>query len=275
MSDYSTTVTDFVEVDPPTSKVGQMLKTLKFDKYNLVNVDERFQLENHGIIYEGKHLIYYHPFLRRYFTSNFVDMPAILNSLWKGGKASLKLAIDPLHMTQPQHLKNIFEFDHWFGPKFSVEKLNDPQVVGSTVHWRNPESLHNLTWKIERTVFTLKNYSDHEKELEIEEINPVDSKAVFDKYALQKYAHAIWDSSLGAFRHLDCAVLAYEKEEHVKRLTYDHKAKGVSKPQAKRIKLFRLDGEISLEEAQGVLVYFFRYNELIGEYFGLEETSFS
>jgi len=257
-------------VDMKEDFVKSSMIGLRYDKNDLVEVDSSFKLEDHGVIYNDKNLVYYHPFLRRYFTSNFVDVPKILQILSKSPDIRLRIALDPLRMTDPKNLKYIIEEDYWYGKYFSKEMLNDRLYEGVTTHVRNIEKKEvlDLSFPLDRTIFYVKNYENNTKEIQIEEIVPIDSRvSTTSQYALQRFAHIIWDMDSQCFTHLDCAVLIYKNTAHAKRFQYDWKQGSGEYPEKPmRKKLFRLDGKVDNELAKDLLNAFFRYNELIEEY---------
>lgn len=248
---------------------------LQKDKYGLVVIDDRFQLEDQGIIFNNV-LLFYHPFLRRFFNSRFVDTPAILRHLNKSAKVELKIALDPIIHATPNMLDRTIELDYWHGQHFDASRLNNRNFTGVTVHGRNdPTGLLDFTFPITKTVFYIKDYSNGEKEFQIEEIVPIGSRTSSGKsYVLHRFAHFIWNIDKQVFNHIDCSVLIYTKDEHEKRTKYDWKLNDTTKYANvyDRKKLFRLDGEMELEIIKDLLFSFFRYNELVMEYFGSSMT---
>ncbi len=243
------------------------------DRYGLTEVNERMNLQAQGIII-GDNLVYYHPFLRRFFRARFVDTPLMLSRILSDGKVKLKIALDPIRYSQARNLDQTMEFDQWYGVYFDKSKLDDPKYRGVTVHARNdPTGRLEVTFPLLKTIFYITDYKNGEKEFQIEELVPTSSRvSAGDKYVLHRFAHFIWNKELQAFRHFDCATLIYTKQEHAKRLRYDWKNSDQSgyARAYKRKKLFRLDGEIGVEEVKNLLYSFFRYNELVMEYFGAE-----
>ncbi len=269
---YVPKISDYINLIPQEQKVFKELRDLDLDKYNLTTITNDFKLENHGIIYKDKFLLYYHPFLRRFYTSNFT-IGGLLKKITGQKNISLKIAIDPVRLSDPIWLKNIIEADYWQGPIFSKSKLNDPNFVGTTVYARNAENQQTLdfTWPVVKTVFYITNKKESGlKQIEIEEINPQNDRiTINNKYVFQKYAHFIWDAQTNTFNHFDVAVKVYSLSEHLKRLQYDWETRKIldpGKPLCK-IKLFRLDGKIDASILLELLGDFFRYNELINEFF--------
>jgi hypothetical protein len=240
------------------------------DKEGLVYLDDEMQLKPHGIIYRDK-LIYYHQFLRRFFNSNFVDTPKLLRDAQLAkDKLVTRIRLDPIRISTPNYLMNIIEEDFWWGQAFDESKMSDPMYVGVTVHGRNDKAKQDLdmTYPIDKTIFYLKNYKNGKKELQIEELVPVDSRVgVSDKYVIHRFAHLIWNTKESNFEHLDCSVLIYNIADHALRIRYEWKPPEGVDIKAKRMKLFRTDGSIGVEFAKDLVSQFFRYNEMIEEYF--------
>lgn len=259
-----------------TNFVNNVVSDLSIDKDGLTTIANDFKVEDHGIVYKDKYLIYLHPFLRRFFTSNFVDLPAIFRLAIKDN-IRLKVAIDPLRITFPRHLKHIIEADYWYGEFFSIKMLNDVNNYGVTVHARGEQNkeVYDLTFPLSKTVFYTKLYSSNLKEIQIEEIVPTDSRvSSTNKYTLHRFAHAIWDIDKQCFTHLDGSVLIYKNDEHNKRIKYDWKSlDSAYATKSLRKKLFRLDGEIDIKLAKDILNGYFRYNELVEEYLAGKKVS--
>ena len=154
--------------------------------------------------------------------------------------------------------------DTWFGPAFCAKRIDDPASVGLTVHRRNKHSLFEM--KLEFTDF-LWSYSDGIKTFEIEEAC-AKSELHSDKYYFNRYVHSERDVSAKQFRHLDGAVKVFLKS------TYDRRRENHlpdTKFADKKLKLWRIDGDIPLDEWLNLIVLFFKSNEMIIEYFNPDE----
>ncbi|MCA9750428.1 MAG: hypothetical protein KC414_15060, partial [Romboutsia sp.] len=203
----------------------------------------------------------------------------ILRDLSSSSDFLLKLAIDPYRLTLPQHLKDIIELDYWYGKKFSKKNLNDRNYVGKVLYNRLRTSNNNLCFPIDRTVSYFSNYSNNEKEIQVEEICPPDEERLYyhsiprhysgKKYNIHRFAHLVWNRGLQCFRHVDCSVLVYSKLEHSKRYLYDFNPSKEHElaSKYKKIKLIRLDGRIDFNIAEKLIINFFRYNEMVSEFF--------
>lgn len=251
------------------------------DDDDLVTVDDRFELRRQGIIFSGHDLIFYHPFLRRFFSANFTEITTCIMNLSNLKNCVLKIAIDPFRISRRESYKEIFEFDHWWGNKFDAKKLDDPYYQYKAVYSRNPKHENNLTWPVDRIEIKVKHRSN-QKIFEIEEITPAPSALIkeeykfggrllkySDKYRFVKYTHFIWDVATQHFCHLDVSVIIYDLQKYEERFLLNHPPIGAVE-KIDKIKLVRIDGLIPLEAVENLCTDFYRYNELIGEFFAGE-----
>ncbi len=250
---------------------------LEFDGDNLVEAS-LFDLRRQGIIF-GDKLIYYHPFLRRFFQGKFTDTTSLLMKAHDDNDIELKLAVDPSRMTDSKNYLEYVEADYWHGPYFSIENLNDQNYVGTTLHKRMENSQKKIlddTYPINATVFDIKNQSTGpKKSISVEEILPINGSAgITDKVVLHRFAHLEWDRSQQKFTHFDGSVFAYSRAVHNERFRDEwNPLLSRSRGKPTKIKLFRLDGIIQPDYAFQLLGAFFRYNEMISEFFGEKSSN--
>lgn len=268
---------DFVSLQPEAYDVHQQIG-LERDDENLTTINSDFELRRQGIIYKGHHLIFYHPFLRRFFRANFTEVTTCILNLSKLPECTLKVAVDPFRLTRRESYREIMEFDHWWGKKFDPAKLNDPHFTFKNIYGRQPEDFNNHTLPIDR-IEVKAQHRNNEKIFEIEEITPPPSLLHREEYNLGKhalsyserfrfvkYAHFIWDVASQHFCHLDIAVIIYDLEKYEDRFALRHPGIGAVE-KVDKIKLVRVDGKIPLEAVEHLCTDFYRYNELIGEFF--------
>ena len=165
---------------------------IPIDKNFLIDLsDNRIELKNHGILFNKSALIYPHQFFRRYFSSNFVDMPALLRKIHELG-AKVHIRIDPFRITLPQYYQEIIELDHWYGPLFSDSLLMDKNKNDRTLHIRS--GYFCFSYDVKFTVFRTKMMDNLIREFMIEEYCPLElplegkSPGVGKKYCIQKFA---------------------------------------------------------------------------------------
>jgi len=164
-----------------------------------------------------------------------------------------------------EFLRHLVEFDTWYGPGFDRSKLDDPNEVGLTVLKRTPTLVAKIFFdNVERTEFFW-SYRDGIKTFEVEGVS--DESGLFDTYYLNKYVHSERDVRTSILRHCDGAVKVYLKDDYNQRLNTPIPREPRS---FKRIKLFRIDGEIDVDKWLELLSQFFTGNEMIIEYFDPE-----
>jgi hypothetical protein len=238
------------------------------DDDGLLHIDDRFHLFDGGIEYKD-HVIHYHQFLRRGYRSNpnfdFLGQ-FIRYYIQTGGNNSFRVAIDHHRIMPKEFYQHLVEMDTWYGPRFDKSKLDDINEVGLTIVKRTSPSPFDLFFdKLERTEFFW-SYRDGIKTFEVEEIS--DKELFHDPYYLNKYVHSERDVKLKRLRHCDGAVKVYLKDDYENRLsTYLPK----ELKSFKKIKLFRIDGDIGIDEWIALLSMFFKGNEMIMEYFDPEQ----
>lgn len=235
----------------------------KIDDEGLLVIDESFLPYDGGIEYKG-HILHYHQLLRRGFTSNpNFDFLGRLVGYYRQSRAANRfaVAIDHTRLMPKQFFLQLAEFDRWFGPRFDVSKLDDPHALGLTVHTRTRPSIFDLTNKIDRTEFFW-THRQGIKSLEIEEISAADY--MFGAYNINRYVHSERDISAHVLRHLDGAAKVYTADSYALRLS----SQIPNEPRAfRKRKLFRIDGDISVEVWLDLIAHFFKSNEMILEYF--------
>ncbi|MCK5848606.1 MAG: hypothetical protein KAH01_05360, partial [Caldisericia bacterium] len=115
------TIDDYVEHIQDKSLCKEL--DLELNKDFLVSLaDENIELKKHGIFYKDSILIYPHQFFRRYYNSNFVNLPSLLQKSYNDG-LDVSIKVDPFRKCSKKYYSDILELDHWYGPAFSEELL--------------------------------------------------------------------------------------------------------------------------------------------------------
>lgn len=259
---------DVVNEDIDASEVLKNYPELRerFDKDGLLHIDEDFTLHDGGIAYRD-HILHYHQLLRRGYSSNpNFDFLSRLRSYHQqtSGTNEFRIAIDHRRIMPIEFYTRLYELDAWFGPPFDREKLDDPKAVGLTIVKRNKDSLFELTNSLDRTEFYW-SHRNRIKTLEIEEIS--DDSHCFEHYYFNKYVHSERDIDRRITRHIDGAVKVYLQDSYS-----DRKDSYMPKePKChKKIKLWRIDGDIDLDSWVILISFFHKSNEMIIEYFNPE-----
>jgi hypothetical protein len=239
--------------------------------------DKRLQIMNHGIIFDKTTLIYPHQFLRRYYSSNFVGMPSLLNKALQAG-ASVHLRIDPLRKTRSEYYRNILELDYWYGPRFSRNLLKDQHRSERTLHFSR--GIHCSNYDARFTIFRTKMMGRGVREFMIEEYCPLElpgfsgskSPGVGDNFYIQKFAHICYDQKHECFVHLDGAVRVFDKKQYSSYFKEIEEGRDIDEKAGIRHKIFLVEGKFEEDLAQEILTEWFRYNPHIQEYFSGENV---
>ena len=91
---------------------------------------------------------------------------------------------------------------------------------------------------------------------------------VLDSFYLNRYVHSERDTERRLLRHFDGAVKAYQQDSYGLRLT----SQMPREPKCfKKVKVFRIDGDIPVDEWIKLIALFFKGNAMIIEYFDPEQ----
>lgn len=223
-----------------------------------------------GGMYYKDHLIFYHQFLRRYFTSG-LNSP-FLNELVTYHKNHRKqrvaVAIDHLRLMPKELFSQTFEKARSFGPPLAIEDLDDPHKVGLAEYVQSDPTLISLH-RYERTEFHW-SYSDGIKTFQVEEVYSLEHLPdISEDIVLARYIHSLRDIEAHAFIHLDGAVKIYRRNQYAQRYAQrmPDRLKALEK-----IKLFRIDADIKKgqsindNEWSRLIGFFFQENSMIAQY---------
>jgi hypothetical protein len=256
---------DVVNEDLRKSEVLNVYPELResLDQDGLLRISDRLTLMDGGILYRD-HVLHYHQCLRRGFTSNpNFDFLGRFARYYSDTKPinEFRVAIDHRRIMARSLYEQMYESDIWYGALFDEERLDDASAVGLTVINRNKRSLFELTNQLDRTEF-LWTSREGIKTFEIEEIS--DRTYAFDGYILNRYLHTERDIPRGILRHVDGAVKVYPLEEY----RFRFESKLPNEPRAnKRIKLWRIDGAVAVQEWIDLTCQFYKANEMVIKYF--------
>lgn len=164
------------------------------------------------------------------------------------------------------------ECDTWYGAKFNSEIANiSDGVVKLCPTLGLPETIISMFFAEVYSLDIKWATKDNIKTFIAEEIK-VDS--VFEeidgvKYHPARYIHSEYDLAKGCFRHFDGAIYLYTEEEYQQRkdldLNFNTKSAKLIKPKSE--KLFKMNGEISLDNWILFISHFLTGNPLVFEYF--------
>jgi hypothetical protein len=240
----------------------------KFDGDGLLYLDKSFRLMDGGIQYRD-HILHYHQFLRRGFTSNpnFDFLGRFARYRLNSEQINkFRIAIDHRRIMTLENYRQIGEMDTWYGPHFNHDDLDNLDKVGSTIILRNRPSIFDSTAKIDRTEFYWKaDRKTKIKSFEIEEISSTDYYN--DSYFINRYVHSERDTSNAVLRHFDGSVKIYTMSNYPDRIN----TKMPNEVEAThKVKLFWIDGDVELGQWTELISMFFKGNEMILQYFDPE-----
>jgi len=182
---------------------------------------------------------------------------------------TIKVAIDLIMRPRirEKYLSRLQEA-RWWGKPFNPGWLDTVCEGHEAEFGRAPKDdieslLFRLKPPVEKTQF-LWTIRESCSSLAIEELPPILGSEDGDSPCMKtRYFHSIYDRSQKSFRHMDGSVLIYRPDMYGSRL----KSKLSAKIKAgKRIKLFRIDGDIPIETWSSLMTSYFNQNEMIIEY---------
>lgn len=258
--DFPTIVRNDTEASVVLERLPELRECLDDD--GLLILDNRFHLHDGGIFYQD-FVLHYHHLLRRGYTSNpnFDFLGAFAQYFRASAQENtFRVAIDHSRIMERQWYQEIGEMDAWWGPPFDASALDDPAAVGLTVIGRNQNSLFGHTNSLVFSDF-LWTYKNGIKTLQVEEVSDVGY--LFGPYNLNRYVHAERNVATRVLQHFDGAVKVYRKEEYAAR-TSTHLPE--VPPSYTKPKLFRIDGDIAIDEWTDLMCLFMKGNEMVIEY---------
>lgn len=249
------------------------------DKEELVEVNalEREYKKVHfvsGYYYSDNYMVMAHPYFRRghYENNNFA--PRFIEIFWDYNKENIQkyIAIDSDRVRINVDNRMYMEFDTWYGAKFKktinniedgIVKLRPPlglEPFEIGFFFGNTYSL-DIKWssKNEIKTFQLEEFKEDSSELIKNDT----------KYFPVKYLHAEFDVNEGTFRHFDGAIHFYTKDEYYQRRESDfnYNSKNSSQLKTRSQKLFKVNGQVSINDWIELVSHFLTGNPLIFEYF--------
>ena len=249
------------------------------DKEELVEVcvlDKEFHQEPFatGYYYSDKYMVMVHPYFRRGHSevNNFApDFVAIFEG-YKSDSIQKYIAIDSDRVRINVNNSMYMEFDTWYGAKFKSKISN---IEDGIVKLRPPlqlESFHtdflfggtyslDVKWASKDGIKTFQaeefKVEDHKIQKNGEEYFPV------------KYLHAEFDTNAGIFRHFDGAIHFYTEEEYYLRRDSDFNYNNKNNLKVKTLsqKLFKVNGQVSIDKWIELTSHYLQGDPLIFEYF--------
>lgn len=256
-----------------------LLTDLQPDRDGLLSFEELAKLCTPDLFQSGylkspRFIAMAHPHFRRSFYEGNNFAPRFLDLFWayKNSAVTRYLALDEHRVRVDIDGPGYMEADTWFGAPFNqdvslisdgIVKLRPPLDLKETYNsffFANAYSL-DIKWASKENIKTFQSI-----EFKSESVH---AKLATETYFPARYLHAEFDVELGVFRHFDGAVQYYTEDEYFKRRDSDFNfnLKSGHQIKSKSKKLFKLNGQIDVNDWVELSCHFFAANPLTHEYF--------
>ncbi|MGQ7869609.1 hypothetical protein [Sunxiuqinia sp. sy24] len=274
--DYIQTIGIIVRHPNIVAKLNCQLTPDKEDLLKTSAIEKDFKKEPFasGYYFSDKFVIMAHPHFRRGYHERNSYSPRFVDVFWNfhSGKIEKYIAIDPDVVRVNVDNLMYIERDTWYGAKF--QKLIS-EIEDGVVKLRPPLDLDSLDiefffgatyaldilWTSKNSVKTFQ-LEEFKTEKQTICINGVD-------YFPVRYVHAEYDIKKKVFRHFDGAIHYYNCEEYHNRRDSDfnYNFKNGKHIKTKSQKLFKINGDLCVEDWVELTSQFLSGNPLIYEYF--------
>jgi len=239
-------------------------------------LDKEFKKERFasGYYYSDKYMVMAHPYFRRghYEDNNFA--PRFIDIFWGYNIDNIQkyIAIDSDRVRINVDNRMYMEFDTWYGAKF---KNTISDIEDGIVKFRPPLQLESFytdflfggTYSLDIKWAS----KDGIKIFQAEEFKTEDRKIGKNgnEYYPVKYLHAEFDTNTGTFRHFDGAIHFYTEEEYYQRRDSDFNYNSKNRSQLKTLsqKLFKVNGQVTIDDWIELTSHYLTGNPLVFEYF--------
>ncbi len=239
----------------------------KQDKDGLIYLSDllqQFTYKGHGVFKDNnsEFAVIAHQFFRKSLSLhnnlNYFLIDELVKQA-KNDKIKVRISLDRNLIGLAKTYYDTIELEYWRGPKFN----NDVSKIKSGVTVYGSSEYQKFYYGISQTEFWWK-HEEGKQTLEVEEIKEHPSDGIdIDNYGC-RYVHSIFDEATNSFEHFDGAIRMYDTEKMLIRIDNDIKSAG---KQSKYTKLFRVDGELPIEDWKTMVCHYFQANPLIHEYF--------
>ncbi len=191
-------------------------------------------------------------------------IPGSLNSCWplsglfcmSERDPTLKIRPDAFRITPLENARARIELSRAYGKPFNLAWLRSLRGTAIAQHEPDPS---NYLIRGHRTQFIWERLDNDEIQFSCEELPDEASYCV-----TTRFLHGIFDIKKDGFTHFDGAVHIYSGEDYQERINLNL---GAHYMKYKKAKIFRLDSLISFNKAELLLSNFYRWNDLVPEYF--------
>lgn len=227
-----------------------------------------------GYLYGDNFMLMAHPFFRRGFHGVNNYAPRFVELFWNfdNPRIDTYISLDADRVRINVDDSSYMELDTWYGAQFdrNIESISD-----GTVKLRPPMDIDNfLNSFFFRDAYALDiKWATKEriKSFQAEEFKTEDVKLVKNgiEYYPVRYIHAEYDLDKKFFRHFDGAIHFYKETEYYSRRESDFNYNNKSQNHIKTLseKLYKMNGQISVDTWIEFSSHFFTGNPLVFEYF--------
>lgn len=260
--------------------------TIKLDKEGLVDYGKLTNVFRKEPFYEGSlygknYILFASQYFRRGFGGHNNFAPRFIEHFWKqnfnDNEVSIALDLDRVRIDVDG--PTFIEEDTWYGGKFGedISKIKD-----GVTNLRPPQYLNEFELEfLFASAFALDIYwYSYEnikvfQALEFKQPNAT-IKIKGNSYFPVRYVHAEYDLDRGVFRHFDGAIQFYTEAEYYERRenNFNSKTKGEYQVKSTSKKLFKINGDFSVDDWINFISHFFAKNPLILEYFDGKEPEY-
>lgn len=259
--------------------VSALCSDFERDKEGLLDFNMlKKQFENRpfadGFLYAEKFMLMAHPNFRRSLHPNANFAPRFINLFWKFNAPEISpyIAIDYDRVRINVDNRMYMEEDTWFGAKFNKDIS---LIKDDTVQLRPPSDLEpflidfffNKTFSLDikwETKNGIKSFQS--EEFKTADFTVKRNDADFHPV---RYVHAEFDLAKNHFRHFDGAIHFYTPDEYFTRRDSDfnYNLKNDVQIKTNSEKLFKMNGNISVDTWIEFTSHFMTQNPLVNEYF--------
>lgn len=207
-----------------------------------------------------------HSFFRRsysiYNNYNFGFLDKLFE-VYNNGNHSVKVRLETNLIGFAPSWRQSHEYEFWYGPKYNDDIESIPE--GLTRY--ESDEIDKVYTNIKSTEFIWQKKDDGKQyQFEMEEVADVEAPALEkDTYGC-RYLHALYDFNHKEFNHFDGAIRCYDLEKMIKRIDTPMNQMG---HQAEYTKIFRIDGEISLDLWKSLITQYLCSNHSVYDYLGI------
>lgn len=259
--------------------VKHLHSSLKNDKEGLMNFKNLCQsykknFFNNGYLYSDNFVLMAHSYFRRGFEEINNYTPRFIELFWNLDDPDIDtyISIDIDRVKISIDGSSCMELDTWYGPHFN---RNIETIPDDIVKLRPPIDIDNfLNSFLFQSAYALDikwTTKDKIKTFQAEEFKTDEVKLLKNgvEYYPVKYIHAEYDLEKKCFRHFDGAIHFYTSTEYYNRrdsdFNYNYKRQNHIKTLSQ--KLFKMNGQVSVDAWIEFSSHFFAKDPLVFEYF--------